>query len=97
MILCEKPYPTIKNILENIQPPRAFDYVSYHLYLGEPDTFTETSEHEFAGYFATNKANDIISLNHDTYDINEKVLAYEEWIDTKNHVYNGLTLIVACK
>lgn len=97
MTLCKKPYPTIKDVLESMQPPRAFDYVSYRLYLDTPDTFTEKSDHIFAGCFATNKANEIIPLDGDTYSENEKVLAYEEWTDPNSNISNGLTLVVLCE
>lgn len=63
-----------------------YDYVSYRLTLrDESDTF--------AGCFAS-KDGEIIPLDGDIYDKDEKVLRYEEWSKLEDGIQNGLTVVV---
>lgn len=97
MIYCKEPI-TIETLVKDIlTPQRDFDYVSYRMFLGKIEQFTKTSETIFAGCFAISCIGGlhIASLDGDTYSLLENVLAYEEWTDPDNNVYNGLTIIVA--
>lgn len=47
----------------------------------------------FAGCFKTENGK-IISLDGDSYSLNEKVIASEEWEDEEENINNGLTVIV---
>ena len=76
---------TIGDLIKN----KDYDYISYRLTLPNGDD-------TFAGCFAS-KAGEIISLDGDIYNKNEKVLSYEEWSQSENDIQNGLTVVVECK
>ena len=78
-----KPYPTIKEVIKN----KDYDYVSYRIiHISDEDGI-------FAGCFKTENGK-IISLDGDSYSLNEKVIASEEWKDEEENINNGLTVIV---
>lgn len=76
-----------------------YDYVSYRLTLKEwkdSDVNDETLrlEHStFAGCFAITDGK-IKPLDGDSYDLSEKVLWFEEWINEEEGIQSGLTIIV---
>ena len=76
-----------------------YDYVSYRLTLKEwkdSDVNDETLrlEHStFAGCFAITDG-EIKPLDGDSYDLSEEVLWFEEWINEKEGIKSGLTIIV---
>lgn len=96
MIICEKPI-TLKELIDTIFPKREFDYVTERIYTGNIDAFTDSSDTIAFGEFAISHTNGLhlVSLDGDTYDLDEIVIAYEEWFDPNNKIYNGLTIIVA--
>jgi hypothetical protein len=78
-----KPYPTIEEVIKN----KDYDYVSYRInHISDEDGI-------FAGCFKTENGK-IISLDGDSYSLNEKVIASEEWEDEEENINNGLTVIV---
>lgn len=96
MIIFNEPV-TLYNLIENIiTPKRDFDYVVRRTYT-EEFPFTENSDTIFSGVLAINHANGlhIDSLDGDTYSLNTKVIAYEEWTDPDNGIYNGLDIIIS--
>lgn len=78
-----EPYPTIKEVIKN----KDYDYVSYRI------SHTSDEDGIFAGCFKTENGK-IISLDGDSYSLNEKVIASEEWKDEEENINNGLTVIV---
>ena len=84
----KKPFPTIKDILNNAG--HDFDYVSYRIPNNDDDFG------EFAGCFKTKNGN-IIPLDGDSYSEEETVLASEEWTSFENGITHGLTVIVNLK
>ena len=83
MIKYDKPYLTIGDLIKD----KDYDYVSYRI------SFPHEEKGIFAGCFKTNNGK-IISLDGDVYDLNEKVIASEEWENSEADVKNGLTIIV---
>lgn len=79
-----KPYPTIRDLIKN----KDYEYVSYRIRWRQ-----EEPDGDFAGCFAT-KNGEIIPLDGDCYDLNEKVISSEEWSNPKEKIKNGLTIIV---
>ena len=78
-------YPTIGEIINK----KDYDYVSYRLWCsGEYGKYGI-----FAGCFSV-KNGEIMPLDGDIYNKNEKVVASEEWTNEEEGVYSGLTVIV---
>lgn len=73
---------TIGDLIKN----KDYDYVSYRMTIPSGSDI-------FAGCFAS-KDGEIISLDGDSYSKNEEVLSYEEWINSKKDIQNGLTVVV---
>ena len=94
LIQYAKPYPTIGEVIAG----KNYDYVSYRGYdekRNSPPALPDGSiEGEFCGCFKV--ANDkIISLDGDSYDNDEFVIASEEWTKPDDGIERGLTIIVA--
>ena len=79
-----------------ITPKRDFDYVVRRNYI-EEFPFTENSDTVYSGVFAISHNNGvhIVSLGGDMYSLNTKIIAYEEWTDPDNGIYNGLDIIIS--
>lgn len=78
-----KPYPTIGDLIRE----KDYNVVIYRMQLSDEDSF-------FAGMFAA-KNGKITSLDGDTYDLEEEVLASEEWTNPDDKESNqNLTIIV---
>lgn len=73
---------TIGDLIKN----KDYDYVSYRLTL-------QDGSDTFAGCFAA-KDGEIISLDGDTYSMDERVLKYEEWNNPEEGIDKGLTIVV---
>ena len=73
---------TIGDLIKN----KDYDCISYRLTLPDGDDI-------FAGCFAS-KGGEIIPLDGDTYDKDEEVLSYEEWLKPEDNIQNGLTVVV---
>ena len=78
-----------------ITPKRDFDYVVIRTYI-EEFPFTEDSDTIYSGVFAISHNNGvhIASLDGDMYSLNTKIIAYEEWSDLDNSIYNRLDIII---
>ncbi|HAU87086.1 MAG TPA: hypothetical protein DCW90_16840 [Lachnospiraceae bacterium] len=81
MINYTKPYPVIGDLIKN----KDYDYVSYRISWKDQDIF--------AGYFKAENGK-IISLDGDSYDLDEEVIRSEEWNNPDKGVSHGLTVVV---
>lgn len=93
----KKPYPTIGDIID--ESDYDFDYVEYRV----PCTmkaFEECKEGEedevtvFCGAFITQNRQILTPVDNDTYERDEKVIAYEKWSQLEKDIYHGLTIVV---
>ena len=75
----KEPYPTIKDLIKN----KDYDYVEYRNWI--------FGENIFAGCFSSVNGK-IVSIDGDTYDPEERVIASEEW--SSENIEKGLTIIV---
>ena len=76
---------TIGNLIKN----KDYDCINYRITI-------PSGRDIFAGRF-TSKNGEIISLDGDIYNKEEKVLRYEEWSKPEDDIDNGLTIIVEGK
>lgn len=93
MIKYIKPYPTLKELLKG----KNYDYVSYRGYDAKrnipPVQHDGTIIGEFCGCFCVENG-EIKSLDNDTYDSDETVIASEEWSLPEEGIKRGITVIV---
>ena len=77
----KKPYPVIGDLIKD----KDYDYVAYRI--------SWKNEDIFAGSF---KAEDgkIISLDGDSYDLDDEVIRSKEWNNPDEGIENGLTVVV---
>lgn len=68
-----------------------YDYVSYRIKLDEKSAKEVGQDSIFAGEFAI-KDGKIISLDGDTYNLDEEVVNYKEW--SSEQCKSGLTITV---
>ena len=93
MIKYIKPYPTLKELLKG----KNYDYVSYRGYDAKRNTppvqHDGTIMGEFCGCFCVEDG-EIKSLDYDSYDSAETVIASEEWSLPEEGIIYGLTVVV---
>ena len=96
MTICNEPITLLDLIDKVITTKRDFDYLVRRTYI-EEFPFTEDSDTIYSGVFAISHNNGvhIVSLDGDMYSLNTKIIAYEEWTDPDNGIYNGLDIIIS--
>ena len=77
----KKPYPVIGDLIKD----KDYDYVAYRI--------SWKNEDIFAGSFKTENGK-IISLDGDSYDLDEEVVRSKEWNNPDEGIENGLTVVV---
>lgn len=93
LIKYAKPYPTIGKIIA----AKDFDYVAYREYDEKgtlPPATGNNTDGKFFGCFKVTNGK-IISLDGDSYDDSEPVIAAEEWTNPDKGIEKGLTVVVA--